>query len=229
LTEITHNIGIAVAFPAASQTLERIELVPLEEKRVLMIVATSDRMVRDRVVTLEEALTQDELHSIRNYVNFNFSGWELPKIHAELRRRLEAESATYDEILRRLTVLYRKGLLEVGATPEVHTEGAGNLVDVDLRLTRETLRELFRALEEKKRILQLLDLFLGQPAGELATLIGLAEAHPSLQHLSLVGLRVNLLNGVTAKIAVLGPVRMDYSKVMSAVLHVGQAFQTVPV
>jgi len=42
LTEITHNIGIAVAFPAASQTLERIELVPLEEKRVLMIVATSD-------------------------------------------------------------------------------------------------------------------------------------------------------------------------------------------
>ena len=229
LTEITHNIGIAVAIPAASQTLERIELVHLEDKRVLMIVATSDRMVRDRVVTLEEPLTQDELNSIRNYVNVNFSGWELSKIHAELRRRLEAESAAYDAILRRLTVLYRKGLLEVGVTAEVHTEGAANLVDVDLRLTRETLRELFRALEEKKRILQLLDLFLAQPAGELATLVGLAEAHPSMQHLSLVGLRVNLPNGVTAKIAVVGPVRMDYGKVMSAVLHVGQAFQTVPV
>jgi heat-inducible transcriptional repressor len=228
LTEITHNIGITAAIPAASQTLNRIELLTLEGGRVLMIIATRDGMVHNRVVSMEDAVTQDELNSIRNYVNVNFSGWKLPQIQSELKRRLEEESAAYDAILSKLAVLYQKGLLEIGLTPEIHAEGAANLMDVDLRLTRETLRELFRALEEKKRILQLLDLFLEHPIGELATQVGLAQAHPSMQDLSLVGLRINLPNGVTAKIAVVGPVRMNYGRVISAVLHVGQAFQAAP-
>ncbi len=60
-------------------------------------------------------------------------------------------------------------------TPEIHMEGTSNLVGLDLHLTREKLRELFHTLEEKKRILQLLDRFLEQPAGELAVQVGLGR------------------------------------------------------
>ena len=42
-----------------------------------MIVATRDHMVRNRVVTINEHVTQEELHSIANYLNRNFSGWGL--------------------------------------------------------------------------------------------------------------------------------------------------------
>jgi transcriptional regulator of heat shock response len=38
---------------------------------------------------------------------------------------------------------------------------------------------------------------------------------------------VLLPGGVSAKIAVLGPIRMNYERVMSAVLQVGNAFQEV--
>ncbi len=41
-------------------------------------------------------------------------------------------------------------------------EGASNLVGLDLHLTRERMRDLFRALEEKKRVVELLDRFLEQ-------------------------------------------------------------------
>ena len=44
--------------------------------------------------------------------------------------------------------------------------------------------------------------------------------------LSLIGVPVVLPNGISAVIAVLGPMRMNYGRVMSAVQHVGQAFQT---
>ena len=106
-------------------------------------------------------------------------------------------------------------------------EGASNLVGLDLHLTKEKMRELFRALEEKKRVLDLLDRFLEQPAGELGVHVGLAATHPSMGELSLIGAcRCGLANGVQAVIAVLGPMRMKYGRVMSAVLHVGQAFRT---
>lgn len=228
LTEMTRSVGIAAAIPASSQELEHIELVALSENRVLMIVVTRDRMVRNRMVTLDDPLNQDELQSIRNYINSNFSGWVLSRVHAELRRRLDQESAAYDALLKKVTQLYEKGLLDVGSAPEVHMEGASYLVGLDLHLTQEKLRDLFRALEEKKRILQLLDRFLEHPSGELSVQVGLADAHPSMQQLSLIGITVVMPGGLSAKIAVLGPMRMNYEKAISAVLHMGQAFQSIP-
>ena len=228
LTEMTRGVGIAAAIPTLNLELDHIELIDLGDRRVLMIVVTNDRMVRNRVVAVEEPLGPEELASIRNYINRNFSGWTLSEIHGELRLRLEQQSAAYDSILKKLTVLYSKGLLDIEVSPEVHLEGASNLVGLDLHLTREKMRELFKALEEKKRILELLEQFLEQSAGEVMVRVGLAEAHPSMTELSLIGVAVALKGGLCAKIAVLGPMRMNYEKAISAVLHMGQAFQSIP-
>ena len=229
LTEMTRGVGITAAIPASSQTLDQIELIALADQRVLMIVVTRDRMVRNRVVTLDEFVSQDDLASIRNYVNRNFGGWTLSDIHRDLQRRLEQHSAAYDALLKRVTLLYSKGLLDIELTPEIHMEGASNLVGLDLHLTREKLRELFHTLEEKKRMLQLLDRFLEQPGGELAVQVGLADAHPSMRELSLIGVSIPLHGGLSAKIAVLGPMRMNYGKAISAVYHMGHAFRSLPV
>jgi heat-inducible transcriptional repressor len=228
LMEMTSSVGITAAIPTSSQTLDQVELIGLADQRVLMVVVTRDRMVHNRVVSLGEPLSQDELGSIRNYLNRNFSGWTLSEIHGELKRRFEQQSAAYDELLKKLTLLYSKGLLDIDFAPEVHLEGASNLVGLDLHLTREKLRELFHTLEEKKRILHLLDRFLEQPAGELAVHVGLGDVHPSMRELSLIGVSIPLAGGVSAKIAVLGSMRMNYGKAMSAVYHVGQAFRGLP-
>jgi heat-inducible transcriptional repressor len=184
-------------------------------------------MVRNRVVTLNQNLGQEELLSIRNYLNRNFGGWRLADIQRELEKRLKQESAAYDAILQKLTLLYEKGLLEIGFTPEIHVEGASNLIGLDLHLTREKMRDLFQALEQKKKILTLLDRFLEQPGGEIAVRVGLGEAHPAMAELSLIGISVTLPGGVSGKIAVLGPMRMNYERVISAVMHVGQAFGSI--
>jgi|SRR5579864_344673 len=228
LTEMTLNVGIAAALPATAQVLDRIELLALADRRVLMILVTSDRLVRNRVILVDEPISQDELNSLRNYVNHNFSGWVLGNARRELLRRFEEERAIYDATLRRLNVLYQKGLLEVDQAPEVHMEGASNLVSLDLHLTRERMRDLFRALEEKKRLIDLLDRFLEQPAGELAVHIGLEEAHPAMKELALIGMSFPLPSGMMARVAVLGPMRMHYERAMSAVLYIGRAFESLP-
>jgi heat-inducible transcriptional repressor len=226
LMDMTRGVGIAAAMPHASPALEHIELVGLPDHRVLMVVVTRDHEVRNRVVTLDELVSSDELVSIRNYVNRNFSGWTLEDVRRELSARLEQASAAYDAILRKLTLLYAKGLLDMGSAPEVHMEGASNLVGLDLHLTKEKMRELFRALEEKKHVLELVDRFLEQPAGEIAVHVGLGEMHPAMRELSLIGVPVTLDSGISAVIAVLGPMRMNYGRVMSAVQHVGRALGT---
>ena len=75
LTELTRHLGIVAAIPNTNQTLDQIELMLLPDKRILIIVVTGDKMVRHKVVAADEGLTADDLASIRNYLNFNFSGW----------------------------------------------------------------------------------------------------------------------------------------------------------
>jgi heat-inducible transcriptional repressor len=227
LTEMTRGFCIAAAIPSSGQMLDQVDLLALSDNRVLMVVVTRDQMVHNRVVPLNEVIPQEELYSIRNYLNYNFSGWMLSEVQVELEKRLEQESAAYDAVLKRLNVLYEKGLLDIAGGPEIHMVGASNLVGLDLHLTREKMRELFRALEQKKKILVLLDRFLEQPQGEVGVQVGLADVHPSMGELSLIGITVNLPNGLSGKIAVLGPMRMNYERTISAVLHVGQAFQSV--
>ncbi|HTQ54997.1 MAG TPA: heat-inducible transcriptional repressor HrcA [Bryobacteraceae bacterium] len=225
LTELTHNVGIAAALPPAVRELDQIELVPLGDRRVLVILVMRDRTVHNRAVVLEEAVSSDELIHIRNYVNHNFSGWRLEDVRRELLQRIAEERAIYDAVLRKLTLLYRKGLLEVDATPEVHMEGVSNLVDLNLHLTREKLRDLLQALEEKKRIVELLNHVLEQANGALAVRVGLEETHPAMKELALIGISFQMPSGIWAKIAVLGPMRMRYEKVMGAVLQTRRALQ----
>ena len=228
LTDLTQAVGIAAAIPASSQTLDQIEILPLADRRVLVVLVTGDHMVRNRVVHLEEEIGSDELVSIRNYINQNFTGWVISELRQELERRLRLQSAYYDALLKRLNSLFARGLLDVDLGPAVHMEGASHLIALDLHLTREKMRELMRALEEKKRILQLLDRFLEEPPGEVKVQVGLGDLHPAMRELALIGIRVATPGGMAAKVAVLGPMRMRYSRVMSAVWGVGRALQGLP-
>ncbi|MES1262417.1 MAG: heat-inducible transcriptional repressor HrcA, partial [Acidobacteriota bacterium] len=227
LTEMTRNVGIAAALPNTSQELEHLELVGLSDRRVLMIVATRDRMVRNRVVTLDRVLAPDELATIRNYVNINFSGWTLERARAELLRRIEEERAMYDAVLQQITMLCEKGLLVVDQDPQVEMDGTSWLIGLDLHLTRERMRDLFRALEEKKRVVALLDRFLEAPRGQIGIHVGLEDAHPAMGELTLIGVTVELPSGVRARIAVLGPMRMHYERVISAVQQIGRTFEAL--
>jgi heat-inducible transcriptional repressor len=228
LMEMTQGVALTAAIPTVSQKLDQVELVALGGHRVLMIVVTEDKVVRDQVVVLDQAVTAAELAPIRNYINTEFHGWLIGNIQPEIARRLAQTSAQYHLILQQLMFLYDRSLLSRGLAAEVHMEGASNLVLFELRLTREKLKELFRTLEEKNRILQLLERFLEERSGEVGVRIGLEAAHPVMGELSLIGVSVSLPGGMDAKIAVLGPLRMDYSRAMSAVAHVGRALGSLP-
>ncbi|MGH9674175.1 MAG: HrcA family transcriptional regulator, partial [Bryobacteraceae bacterium] len=157
LRAMSHGMGIAAAIPAESQILDQIDFVSLGHGRVLVVLVTRDRMVRSPVVAVEEDITPEELNVMRNFVNQHFSGWALADVRRELQHRIEETKSLYHQVLRKLTLLYERGLLDLGLTPEVHMDGASNLLAAGIQTTGEELRETFEALEQKARVLELLE------------------------------------------------------------------------
>src|SRR5215468_339139 len=102
LVELTKNVGIAAAIPELAQELDQLQLVPLSDRRVLMVLVTRDHLVRNRVIMLEEPVSPEELGSICNYVNRNFHGWQLGQARRELLRRIESERELYHAVMHKL-------------------------------------------------------------------------------------------------------------------------------
>ncbi|GAB4373685.1 MAG: heat-inducible transcriptional repressor HrcA [Bryobacter sp.] len=227
LKDLTQNVSMSAALPSTSQVLHQVELSPLGQRQYLMIVVTADRVVHNQIITLEEDLRPEELAEIRNYINFEFSGWNLDEARKELELRLANDQHDYAALLRRVELFYHRGLLDCGFTPYVFLDGAAYLVGLDLHLTRERLRELFQTLEQKKHILRILNQYLEGAAERPAVKVGLGEAHGAMEEFSLVGIEVSLAGGAKARVAVLGPLRLNYPRVMAAVMEVGQALASM--
>lgn len=237
LAALTRQLGVVVLAPLSDAVLQQVQLLALSEKRVLIVLVARGDVVRNRIVTVSEEIAPDELERIANYVNRNFNGWRLSEVRREIHRRMEEERAAYDAILRRLRVLCVQGFLAADAEPQVYLEGTSNLIGAMQGPGLERVRALVQALEEKQKLIELLDECMrGEisiaPAGGVRTealcvRIGLEDAYPAMKDFALIGAVCQLRTGLAGRIAVIGPTRMQYARVLSAVVHVANVFQSL--
>ena len=225
--ELTCDGGDRVGDPAQAQELDQIELVPLGDRRVL------DDPGHARSYGAQPGRDRGSSGLVRG-IGFDPQLREPEFQRLATGRRAARTGAPHGGRTGRCTTppcgICRcciEGLAGRGHFARKCTwKGLRNLLGLDLHLTRERLRELLRALEEKKRLIELLDRFLEQPAGELEVHVGLEEAHPAMKDLALIGMTVRMASGLPAKVAVLGPMRMHYERVMAAVLQTSRALES---
>ena len=147
-------------------------------------------------------------------------------MRAELQRRLEAERSEYDRLMKSLEQLYKQGAL--AAEPDAQTvfvEGASNLVANEQ--DRQRLQEMLKTLEEKGKIVQLLEAYLDVKQEAVRVVIGLDEAVPSMSNFVLIGAPARVGNEVMGSLAVIGPTRIDYQHTMTAVSYIARLFDKI--
>ncbi len=233
LATLTRQMAVAVAAPLSQAVLEHVHFLRLADQRILAVLVTGGDVVRHRIIRLAEEIGPDELERIANYINLEFAGWPLAAVRREVLHRIAAERAEFDAILRRLRLLCVEGFLSTDAEAHISLEGAPNLVMAKQSLDAGRVRQLLRALEDKERLIQVLDQCLrgdvtvtADTAGEtLAVRFGLDDAYPGMRDYALIGAGCEVQPGLPCRIAVLGPTRMPYERVMSAVAHVARMFR----
>ncbi len=137
--------------------------------------------------------------------------------------RLGEDHSLYDELMARALQLANATLADLESAPVVSIQGASLLLDDlgdDSEVTLETLRTLLRMIEEKTRLVKLLDDYISGDA--LTIVIGSEHHSPDLQRFSLVACGYSRGRG-TGAIGVIGPTRMRYSRAINAVESLSRA------
>ena len=223
LSLVSSGVGVAIGKTGPQNALEHVHFSRQSANKVLAVVVTKSGVVHDRMMRVEEDLTQTDLDTAANYINANFRGWTLDRVKADIARRIEQERSEYDRLMQSLKELYKSGALGAAEPPaNIFVEGVSNLIGKEE--DRERLRDLLKTLEEKERVAGLLSAYLDTRQEAVRVVIGLEEAVPEMRNFVLIGAPARVGGEMRGSLAVIGPTRMDYQHTITAVSYIAQLF-----
>ena len=224
LSELSENVGIVVWPSLAENRLRHIRFVRLPDRRVLVVLVSNSNIVHDKVITLDEEFTQDELDRTARYLNVEFSGKSLLAIRAEIIELLREEKALYDTVLRNAMLLCERSLQDEEATAEVYLDGTSNILSKPEFSGAERIRELFRMFEEKSRLVKILnECISSQPSiGNVRVVIGRENVASSMKGCAVITTSYEVGGDVLGAIGVVGPMRIEYGRMMAVVNYLAR-------
>jgi heat-inducible transcriptional repressor len=224
LSELSENVGIVV-WPSFSENhLGHIRLVRLPDRRVLVVLVSTSNIVHDKVINLNEELTQDELNRAARYLNVEFSGKSLLAIRAEILELMREEKAHFDTIARNAMLLCERSLQGEDAAADVYLDGASNILTKPEFASTERIRELFRTFEEKSRLVKILNECVSSELvpGDVKVVIGRENLASSMSRCTVITSPYRVGAGVSGTLGVVGPMRIEYGRMMAVVNYLAR-------
>jgi heat-inducible transcriptional repressor len=230
LSRVSHHVGFALAPSGGSVRLRHIDFVNLDGPRVLVIVVATGGQVTHKVVDQPEPCDEVALAQAASYINAEFAGLTLQEVQQTVGERLRQERILYDALMRRALQLASTGIVEPPPEGTLFVQGASRLIEqiadasADRDRALQTLRALFRMIEEKHRLIELISKYL--EADGLTVVIGSENFVVDLHPFSVVASTFRTSED-SGTIGVIGPTRMRYHRAISVVDGVSQVMTRV--
>jgi heat-inducible transcriptional repressor len=219
LASLTHQAALVLLPRLGAVVVAHMQFIRLRPQQVLAIIVARSGLISNRVIELEDDLSQDELNAINRYVASEFAGLTLPEIRQRVTKIMAQERAHYDLLMRRAMELSHKAFLEVSslASPgEVRIGGTAHIIaQPEFAQHQERMRAVLRTLEEKEKLLRILDRCLESEG--VNVVIGSESAIEDVTECSLITHIYKEGEQPVGVVGILGPKRMEYPRMMSIV------------
>lgn len=220
LTKLTDCLSIVLAPSVLTLRVKQLSLISLSVYRALVVLVTEDGQVFNRQVEFGEEVDSDELADVQNFLSEVFANKSLRDIEESIGRgMLEAfrnplVGLIMDEVL---------SCLQENEVGRAHRIGVSSLLTKPEFSRSQTLLPILQVLENDTVLFHILD-DANMEDGVPTVRIGSENDAAELAGVSVVAGRYG--RGESAGVvAVIGPTRMDYSKVIRAVRVASEALR----
>jgi heat-inducible transcriptional repressor len=222
LSQVTENVSLVTAPEATESRIKHIDLVSLEPQSVLIILVLEGNLIKQQVVHLDRATSQEDLSRMAAMLNQKVKGQTAEELSARLdrlgpdrseqRRILEQliESITVHQAQRHTVVLH---------------DGVRNLLRHPEFVEVSRLEELMELLEQGAQLASILQQIAFDKDVEIV--IGRENTSSGLRECSLVLTTYKMADQIGGTIGVIGPTRMQYGQVVARVRLVSHATSEV--
>jgi heat-inducible transcriptional repressor len=213
LSSLSNFVGVVTA-PRRAGVFHHIEFMRLGEKRVLVILVSTDGDVQNRVLFTPRDYSQAELGEATAMLNSHYAGLGMDEVRERLRREVDSLRGEIALLMKAAVQTGQDALAEEGE--QVVVSGERNLLGVqDFGNDLGALRKMFNLFEQKTELMRLLEN--SSRAEGVRIYIGGESGVVPYEELSIVSAPYEVDGRIVGTLGVIGPTRMAYDRMIQLV------------
>lgn len=218
LGDITNQLGITVSPKFEKGVLTGIDLIPVAEGKILLVVAVKSGLARTILLEVESIIDTGELKLMESVLNERLTGLTLGQIKNTLSKRL-SDTACSPKLIK-MFIDSEVEIWDGEPNKKLHVTGTDNLIIQPEFADRERLTDIIKLLEEKNELKSFME---SKSSGEgIIITIGNENTIDEIRDCSLVTSSYKI-GKISGTIGVIGPTRMPYSKLVSIVQYTARS------
>ncbi|MBF0531096.1 MAG: heat-inducible transcriptional repressor HrcA, partial [Deltaproteobacteria bacterium] len=215
LSMVSKQIGIVLAPKFSTVVVKQLQFVRLTDRLILAILVGQSGVIQNRILEVEEDLSQETLDRFNRYLNDILEGVTISDIKSRIVEEMRQEKIQFDQMLSRALSLSHRVFEETDMEDQVFVEGQVNLLDNPEFADVEAMKTIFRTFEDKSILVGLLDHTI--KASGVQIFIGSENDLTDLPACTLIASRYSRGTMPLGTLGVLGPTRLNYSKIIPVV------------
>ncbi len=213
LSSLSNQISLVITPSHQLIRWQQIDFVMLRPGLVMSLLVMEGGMINNKVIKVEHDITSDDLVMFSNYLNDNFQGKTLLYVRSSILSQMHSARKQFETIYENALRLARKSFED--NPREIYMEGTHYLFQGTDSANLDKMRELFKMLEEKSKLLKLLDKTI--ESKNLSIVLGQEEKYDELSDFTVISCPYSLRDDSVGAVSIIGPTRMNYSKIVPAV------------
>ncbi len=214
LSSISKQTGIVMGPRFENTVFKHVEFIGVSEKRILVVLVSTMGEVQNKIIEIDESMTQDELDQYSRYLTEIMGGLTLAEAKGRIMEEMKKERVLFDRLMFRALQLSQKALEGLGEG-DIYIEGKTNIIQSPEFADLEKMRLLLLAFEEKGKLVKILDKALSSPGIRIS--IGEENELREMKACSLIAAPYAKEKAVLGTVGVIGPTRMDYCGIIPLV------------
>jgi len=222
LHSLSHHAGVVTTPRPKADPVRQLEFVRLRENRLLAVFVSEAGIVTNKLVQLEFPVDAGELDRAAAYLNDRIvrageAATSLDTLRQRILEDMRDDQSTLQGLMQKALRLAEQAFASpaVEQGGRVLVDGEASFLDAPEFADVQKARALLKAFAEKDRILRVLDRVLRSQ--EVQIFIGAESEFATVPDVSVVAAPYGVAGRVLGTLAVVGPTRMNYARVIPLV------------
>ena len=183
---------------------------------LMVVIVTDSGLVKETIIKYDEDITQSQVETLNNLFNTKLKGKPLSKIDKPMEEYILSEITYSVNVIKPIIEQINHIVEEAN---KIYLEGTKRSFDLPEFKSLELAKNFVNVLDEKELMLDILD---SGVAKDINVYIGDENDKEELKDFSVVTFKHKVGDKDLGTIGIIGPKRMDYSKVISVMKYISK-------
>ena len=216
ISEMTHYTTVAIGPDSSNNLIKDIKFILLGERLLMAVILTENGAVKETIIKYDEDITQNQINDLNLTFNNKLRGKPLEKIDKPMEEYILSTMESQAKVIKPIIKQMNKTIEE---TNKIYLEGTSKVFDFPEFKKIDTAKNFLSILDTKEEMLEILN---SGFAKDINVYIGDENENKDLKDLSIITFKHKVGNKDMGTIGIIGPKRMNYSKVISIMKYISK-------